>query len=368
MTAMSQRTFLYEFHRRAGAKIVNFSGWEMPLHYGSQIKEHQAVRRDVGVFDVSHMSILDITGSEANKFLRYVLANDIQKLDEKPKALYTCMLNPRGGVIDDLIVYRLANSFYRLILNAGSREKDNRWLQQQGVNFTVDFQQRSDLSMLAVQGPNSIKILNKILKPAVVELLLQLKPFSLVQSENKMIARTGYTGEDGFEIILPHEESRLLWQQLLDQQVAPCGLGARDTLRLEAGFNLYGNDMDETVSPLESNLEWTIAWDNERNFIGKDALIKQKQLGIKHQLVGLIMQASGVLRNQQEVYFNGDETGIITSGGFSPTLEHAIAFARVPVGENRAAFVNRYGTRVPVKLVTLPFVRHGKSVYKEIGL
>src|SRR3990167_417497 len=273
---MTQQTIFYQSHLTAQAKIVNFSGWEMPLHYGSQIQEHHYVRQDAGVFDVSHMGIVDIEGTDTKMYLQYVLANNVDRLHAH-QALYTCMLNEHGGIIDDLIVYKLSDQLFRIVINAGTREKDMRWLNLQAKNFTVTLRERTDLTMLALQGPKAKEKLVKVL-PHISQALETLKTFTFCVIGNYLIARTGYTGEDGFEIMTFPKEALLLWKNFLNAGVHPCGLGARDTLRLEAGLNLYGSDMDETMTPLESNLNWTIAWEpTTRYFIGRKALRSEER-------------------------------------------------------------------------------------------
>ncbi|MFN7097450.1 MAG: glycine cleavage system aminomethyltransferase GcvT, partial [Gammaproteobacteria bacterium] len=257
---MTKHTPLYPLHQAAGARLVDFAGWEMPIHYGSQLQEHHYVRQDAGMFDVSHMTIIDVLGAGARDFLRYVLANDVDKLVHRGKALYSCMLNDHGGVIDDLIVYFLDVHFYRLVVNAATCEKDLAWLNKQAADFSVGLQERRDLAIIAVQGPNARSKTLPLLPPHLMDTASTLAPFECAEYEHHLVARTGYTGEDGFEIMLPANKAVKFWENLLKAGVHPCGLGARDTLRLEAGMNLYGEDMDDTTSPLESNLGWTIAW------------------------------------------------------------------------------------------------------------
>jgi len=359
---MSKRTPLYDCHRQAGAQLVDFSGWEMPLHYGSQIEEHRQVREAVGMFDVSHMGVVDISGAGAYDFLRYVLANDVAKLTESGKALYSCMLNEKGGVIDDLIVYRLGEQDFRVVLNAGTRDGDLAWLQTLAKNFDVTLTERTDLAIVAVQGPGALPLLDDMLTKHVAEKLQALKPFQFLVDKEVMIARTGYTGEEGVEIILPADDAKFLWEDLLDEDVAPCGLGARDTLRLEAGYNLYGSDMDATTSPLISNLAWTVSLkDESRDFVGRQVLEKEKANSIKQKLVGLVMEEKGVLRDHQKVFVEGIGEGEITSGSFSPTLGHAIALARVPIDTGDTAEIERRGKRIKVKVVKPPFVKKGEK-------
>lgn len=364
---MLKTTPLITQHQLAGAKLVDFSGWQMPLHYGSQIQEHHLVREDAGMFDVSHMAIVDVKGAEATEYLRYLLANDVAKLDTMGKALYTCMLNPKGGIIDDLIVYKLDEGSYRLVLNAGTRVKDWKWLLEQQEQRRVELIQRDDLAMIALQGPNAITKILPLFNAQEQEKLQQLKPFNGVFINDVFYSRTGYTGEDGLEIQVPVKVVNDLWHKFLSAGVQPCGLGARDTLRLEAGLNLYGIDMDESTTPLESNLAWTVAFDpTDRNFIGRQVLDQQKNENHK-KMVGLILESAGVLRNHQKVLSKDNGVGEITSGSFSPTLGHAIALARVP-SEFNADFVEVEirNKKTPVKIVQPPFVRKGKKVYKTI--
>ena len=363
---MPRQSPLYKEHAKAKAYFVDFAGWEMPLHYGSQIEEHHQIRRKVGIFDVSHMGVIDIEGEKATPFLRYLLANDVEKLTEPRRALYTCMLNHSGGILDDLIVYRLASFYYRLVVNAATRSKDFAWIKEKSENYKVSVAERPEMCILAVQGPEAFSSAKSVFNKSLYTKLAELKPFQFVlsSSHEPQIARTGYTGEDGFEIIIPASRAPALWERFIHHGVRPCGLGARDTLRLEAGLNLYGMDMDETTSPLISNLEWTIAWnDNERDFIGRPALKKQLDENIKEQLIGLVMEEPGVLRNHQKVWLPKDIEGVVTSGSFSPTLGHAIALARLPIiiGSGEKAYVELRNKRIPVKIVKPPFVRRGKK-------
>lgn len=360
---MGKQTAVYDLHIESKAKMVDFAGWDMPLHYGSQIQEHHQVRQDAGMFDVSHMGVVDIKGSDATTYLRYLLANNVDRLNDG-KALYTCMLNERGGVIDDLIVYKISNDFYRVVVNAGTKEKDLAWMRKHAQAFKLELTERADLAILAVQGPQVKDKLAKCFSPQIIEKILALKPFTFAAVDNLFIARTGYTGEDGYEIILPALEVQSWWRQFLDAGILPCGLGARDTLRLEAGLNLYGSDMDETVTPLESNLAWTVIMDpKDRDFIGRAALEKQAQEGVKRRLVGLVLEGPGIIRNHQRVVINKDGEGEVTSGGYSPTLEKSIALARVPVGSEAECFVEIRNKQVPALMIKPPFVRQGKKMF-----
>ena len=376
---MGSRTALFEKHIEAGARIVDFGGWDMPIQYDSLINEHHAVRQHAGVFDVSHMTIVDVTGADAEKWLRFLLANDVARLTETGHALYSGMLTEQAGVIDDLIVYRMAWGF-RLVVNCATREKDLAWMNQQLTGFDAQLTERPELAILAVQGPAAINIVMDMLNSkggvSAAAQVGGLKNFSGAELGSWFIARTGYTGENGVEIMLPNNEAPGIWDDLLAAGVKPIGLGARDTLRLEAGMNLYGHDMDESISPLSANMAWTIAWEPaERDFIGRSALQLQReaqQRGELPTLSGLVMEERGVLREGLRVqctFADGMVSdGVITSGTFSPTLKHGIALARIPANPNNAALslceVDIRGKLIPVRLVKPGFVRLGKKVFK----
>lgn len=361
---MPQRTPLYAEHIQASAVLVDFCGWELPIHYGSQLQEHHAVRQHAGMFDVSHMTVVDLEGDGAQDYLRYLLANDVARLPLK-KALYSCMLNQDGGIIDDLIAYYLNDSpyRYRVVVNAATREKDLHWMKQQAADFAVTLTERTDVAMLAVQGPQAYDLAMSVLPTALASAAGELARFQACQHDHWFVARTGYTGEDGVEIILPAAKAPALWQRLLTVGVKPCGLGARDTLRLEAGMHLYGTDMDETVTPLVSGLGWTVAWDPpERDFIGKSALLAQRATGVSQRFVGLVLTTKGVLRNHQRVVCKDVGEGEITSGSFSPSLQSAIALARIPAAATQSQCeVDIRGRLLPARIVKLPFVRQGES-------
>ncbi|MBO3277533.1 glycine cleavage system aminomethyltransferase GcvT [Pseudomonas schmalbachii] len=359
---MGQRTPLYDLHVALGAKIVDFGGWDMPLHYGSQVEEHHQIRRDCGVFDVSHMTVVDVTGPQAKEYLQRLLANDVERLKEPGKALYSGMLNDNGGVVDDLIVY-LGIYGYRVVVNAATRDKDMAWMQAHTEGFEVSLNERADLAMLAIQGPNARQKTAELVTPSRAALINTLEVFQGVADGDWFIARTGYTGEDGLEIMLPAEEAPGFLNELVGAGISPAGLGARDTLRLEAGMNLYGQDMDETVSPLAANMGWTIAWEPaERDFVGRKALEAQKAAGDQPKLVGLVLEERGVLRAHQVVRVAGIGDGEITSGSFSPTLGKSIALARVPKATGDRAEVEIRGKWYPVRVVRANFVRHGKAL------
>jgi len=362
---MGHRTPLYDTHVALNAKMVDFGGWDMPLHYGSQLEEHHRVRQDAGMVDVSHMNVFDLKGKEARDFLRLLLANDVAKLETPGRALYSCMLNAQGGVIDDLIVYYLDDALFRVVANAATREKDLAWIRSTAEQYGgVQIVPRDDLAMIAVQGPNArAKVFKALGDP--LRVAEKLKPFHSLSVGELFVATTGYTGEDGFEIILPTTPVRDIWEALREADVAPIGLGARDTLRLEAGMNLYGQDMDDTTTPLESGLGWTVAFEPaDRKFIGREVLEKQHRNGAPRQLVGLLLEGKGgVLRAHQKVHCDGLGDGEITSGGFAPTLNSSIALARLPAGVPLGAIceVEVRGKRLGARVVKYPFVRHGKS-------
>ena len=347
-----------------GAKIVDFGGWDMPLHYGSQVEEHHKVRNDAGMFDVSHMNVVDLKGPDVRPYLGLIMANNVGRLQTPGKALYTCMLNAKGGVLDDLIVYFMNEQWFRLVMNAATRDKDLSWLESTSREMGgVTVRPRPDLSIIAVQGPNARAKVYKALGDALRPATEKLKPFFATNIGELFIATTGYTGEDGFEIILPGKAAPYSWQGLAEAGVAPIGLGARDTLRLEAGMNLYGHDMDESTTPLESGLAWTVAWDPaDRNFVGREALERQRSKGLERKLVGLVLEDKGVLRDHQKVFCAAGE-GEITSGSFSPTLSKAIALARVPSATTIGSRcdVDVRGKRLAARVVNYPFVRNGKS-------
>lgn len=358
---MPNQTALHAAHLKLNAKMVDFGGWDMPIHYGSQLEEHKAVRTDAGMFDVSHMTVVDVAGSQAKVFLQRLLANDVAKLKMPGKALYSCMLNEEGGVIDDLIVYYFDDETYRVVVNASTREKDLAWMQQQAKNFDVVVSERTDTAMIAVQGPNAREKTHEVIATTFAAMAKELKPFSSAVKDGWLLARTGYTGEDGYEVTLPVDEAEEFWTKLSDAGVKPCGLGARDTLRLEAGLNLYGSDMDETISPLEANLSWTIAWEpEERNFVGKAALLAQKQAGVAREFVGLVLEDRGMLRDHLPVNIESVGTGEITSGSFSPTMGKAIALARIPKCDATECTVEIRGKQLKARIVKPSFVRKGK--------
>lgn len=341
--------------------MVDFFGWQMPLHYGSQIEEHHAVRQASGMFDVSHMLPVDFNGDDSKRFLQLMLASNVEKLDQDGRASYTVMLNENGGILDDLIVYRLASQSYRAIFNAGTAQADLDWISSNAVSeFNVDIRPRHDLNILAIQGPDALTKSSDLLGTTPLE---ELKPFRCMESNGFFIGRTGYTGEDGIEVLCGSEQVQVLWKELHDLGVHPCGLGARDTLRLEAGLNLNGQDMSQDISPLESALGWVVDWEpEERQFIGRQALTQERTKGPDRRLTGIVLEG-GIMRAGQEVRTDSG-TGVITSGSYSPTLGYSIALARVPVAATATCRVVIRNREKEGRLVRPPFVRKGEKVHK----
>ena len=360
---MGFRTPLYDLHVALGARVVDFGGWDMPVNYGSQIEEHHAVRRAAGVFDVSHMCAIDLRGARVREFLRTLLANDVARLTQPGKALYSCMLREDAGIIDDLIVYFQGPHWYRAVVNAGTRDKDLIWIRARAAAFEVEVHERRELAMLAVQGPEARARLASLLTPPDAAAALALGVFFGAQLGEWFVARTGYTGEDGFEVMLPAEGAVDLWHRLNELGVQSCGLGARDTLRLEAAMNLYGSDMDESTQPLESGLAWTVAFDPAgRPFIGRPALEAARAAGGGQRQVALLLNDRTVMRSHQRVVTPAGD-GAVTSGTFSPTLARSIALARVPAAAavvGGTVQVDVRGKLLVARVVRPPFVRQGR--------
>ncbi len=359
-----KKTVFNAKHHALGAKMVDFAGWEMPLYYGSQIEEHNMIRRDVGIFDVSHMNILDVEGKGAREFLRYLFANDIDKLKVLGAALYSCMLTETGGVVDDLICYRKTEQDYRVVVNAATHDKDVAWFKEQVKGFDVKLTEHTDFAMLAVQGPNAREKIKAAFTQEQNKAAENLKVFYGVEVNGWWIARTGYTGEDGYEIMIPQNEALAFWDKLIAAGIKPSGLVARDSLRLEAGMSLYGSEMDETVTPLESNLTWTVAFEpTDRNFIGREALEEQRQAGIQRKLVGLVLKEKGVPRSHQKVIVPNIGEGDTTSGGFSPVLNTGIALARVPINTGESCFIVIRDKQLAAQVIKPPFIRKDKKSF-----
>jgi aminomethyltransferase len=363
---MLSKTPLHANHTKLNARMVDFHGWEMPLHYGSQLKEHQVVREDAGLFDVSHMTVVDVLGAGGRQFLRHLLTNDVDALEHTGRALYTCMCNEHGGIIDDLIVYQRAPDNYRLVLNSATRAEDLAWIRDTIQGFSAGLQERNELSMIAAQGPEAIRKVMKALSPAQADAISTLTQFECVDVDGWFFARTGYTGEDGLEIIVPQDEVSALWDKLVCEGIEPCGLAARDTLRLEAGLLLYGQDMDTTTSPLESGLAWTVKLEpQDRDFIGMGALLSQKQQGIKRKLVGLTLKDRAIMRPGQQVFLPDGTVGMITSGTYSPTLQHSIALARVPCSAGEEVMVDIRGKQYKALVGKPRFVKNGQPLWES---
>lgn len=358
---MSKQTALHEVHRRSGGKLVAFAGWELPLHYGSQIAEHVAVRTAAGMFDVSHMGVVDLTGPQSRTFVRHLLANDLDRLPGPGAAMYACMLNASGGILDDVIVYWTSETQLRLVVNAATRERDVAWITRQAAPYAVEVVARDDLSMIAVQGPRARELAASALAwlPPEADALSVMR---FVRTGDCQAARTGYTGEDGYELIMPHVAAVETWEGLRAAGVVPCGLGARDSLRLEAGLRLYGSDMDESVTPYDCSLGWTVALTpSDRDFIGREGLLARPAAG-SARFVGLILEDPGVLRSHLRVRLANGAEGVTTSGGHSPTLDRSIGFARLPPGGQDACSVEIRGRWKRCRIVPPRFVRHGQAL------
>jgi aminomethyltransferase len=352
------KTPLFQVHQELGARIVDFGGWALPVNYSSQVEEHHAVRQDVGMFDVSHMTVSDITGPQTLLYLSNLLANDISKVSgQRGKAMYSCMLNEAAGVIDDLIVYYLDDEHCRMVTNAATNEKDMAWLQQEAKAFDVTVTEKPELSLIAVQGPKAIEKIQSTFSGEIAKVVSELKRFQGEFADDIFIGRTGYTGEDGVEMIIPQDQAESIWNKLIDGDVQPCGLGARDTLRLEAGMALYGSDLDEEHTPLESGLSWTVAMKNERAFVGRKALENSP----RYKMIGLTFEGKGILRGHQKLYLNDQCIGEITSGTFSPTLQYSIALARIEnieeVKTDSVVQVEIRNKKMDARVVKYPFVK-----------
>jgi len=373
----ARRTQLYEVHKKS-AKLMVFAGFEMPLWYKGIIQEHLAVRNSVGIFDISHMGRVIIQGPDSERFLNYVITNDVSKLSPN-SAQYSVMCNEKGGIIDDFVIYRLESEKFMFVANAANREKDYNWLVKNSKNFNVELTEISDsVAMLSVQGPKAEKTLQKISTEDLSKIeRFKGAPARLANME-VFVSRTGYTGEDGFEIFIwntPLDKPTnavKLWDAILeagkDFGIEPCGLGARDTLRLEAGMCLYGNDMDETTTPLEAALSFVVKLQKD-NFIGKEVLLKQKAEGIKRKRVGLLMLEQGIPRRNYEVCDDkGGNIGYVTSGTFSPLLNCGIGMAYVAMpSAQEGNFVNVKirGKLVKAKIVSFPFYDTKRYGYKR---
>ncbi|NNM50878.1 MAG: glycine cleavage system aminomethyltransferase GcvT [Pseudomonadales bacterium] len=361
---MTQHTPLHEQHLSLHARMVDFAGWDMPVQYTSVLDEHHAVRRSAGVFDVSHMTFLEVSGAQAKDYLCHLLANDVQSMVRPGQALYSAMLNEQGGILDDLIVYAPCEhqpDCWRVIVNCATHDQDIAWMQQQAAGYDLVITERKDLVMLAVQGPLALEKLGPLLNPPMLAGLRTLQPFQGIEVDGWFIARTGYTGEDGVEVLLPAERAGDFFRRLIEAGVTPCGLAARDTLRLEAGMNLYGSDMTVHNSPLTSNMAWTVRWDHD--FVGKQALLAERDRGVQEALVGLVLRDRGVLRAHMKVELPDGRQGEITSGTFAPSLQHAIALARLPLPLPATVAIDIRGRRVQAQIVKPPFVRHGKACF-----
>ncbi|MGQ9743280.1 MAG: glycine cleavage system aminomethyltransferase GcvT [Candidatus Bathycorpusculaceae bacterium] len=377
LTEKNRKTQLYEVHQKT-AKMIVFAGFEMPLWYKGVIPEHLAVRNSVGVFDISHMGRITIMGADSERFLNYVITNDVSKLLPN-SAQYSVMCNEKGGIIDDFVFYRLEKEKFMFVSNAANREKDYNWLVKNAKGFDVHIEEISDnVAMLAVQGPNAERTLQKI-SPDNLSMIERFKCApSRLANVDVLLSRTGYTGEDGFEVFIwnttlsnPNNAVKV-WNTILDAGkpfgIEPCGLGARDTLRLEAGMCLYGNDINEGTTPLEAALGFVVKLQKD-NFIGKEALLKQKNEGIKRKRVGVRMIEQGIPRPNFEIYnSNGEKIGYITSGTFSPLLKCGIGMAYIQISQAQEGNILNVKIRDKLskaQVVPLPFYDSEKYGYKR---
>src|SRR3989442_10829561 len=362
-----KRTPLYEQHRALGARLVEFGGWEMPVQYSGILEEHQAVRTHAGLFDVSHMGEFKVEGSDALAFLQYLVPNDISRL-VVGQALYTQLLLPDGGTIDDLLVYHLADKHFMLVVNAANIDKDFAWVEEQAKNFTdVHVTNQSDATaLLALQGPAAQSILQSLTDVDLASIRYYHFVPGVVDGVNCIISRTGYTGEDGFELYCAPVDVVTLWTDLLEagkaQGLLPAGLGARDTLRIEAGYCLYGHELDEQTNPLEAGLGWTVKL-NKGEFIGRDALLKVKEEGPKRKLIGIQMIERGISRAGYAIYENTLPIGALTSGAPSPTLNKNIGMGYVEASHavvGNTVQIDIRGKRAAAQIVALPFYKRKK--------
>ena len=363
---MTQKTALFDLHLAATAKMVDFYGWNMPLNYGSQLQEHVAVRNNCGAFDISHMTFLDLQGKNCKSFLRTLLANDISNLEDDGDGMYSAMLNESGGVIDDLIIYKMPFG-YRLIVNCATRKKDIKWISNHIDDSSVVMLERKDISMLAIQGPKYNEVISHCLPSSLLTELENKNTFQGVLEGDLFVSKTGYTGELGVEVMLPSKNVEEIWNSVIKNGASPVGLGARDTLRLEAGLNLYGSEMDESISPLECNMQWTVSLnDVDRNFIGKESYLKKAKENQNLNLFGLVVEERAILRSKEIVYLEEDAavSGTVTSGSYSPTLKKSIALVRMPSTNSKFCFAELRGKKIYAKIGIPRFVKEGRIIFK----
>ena len=360
VSSPAKRTPLYEWHKARGARFTPFAGWEMPVQYKSIVQEHNAVRKGVGIFDISHMGQVFAEGPEALPFLQKLCTNDIAKC-APGKAMYSHLCDERGGVIDDIFVYCFDSARYLIVVNASTSEKDFSWMEKHKMSGVTLAHKSSELSMIAVQGPKAVSVLSKIFKPVPERHRIAEERFG---THPAFVCRTGYTGEDGCELIVPNEGIVELTEAVMeagkDAGIEPCGLGARDTLRLESGYLLYGNDVDEQHTPLEAGVGWVVKFD-KGDFIGRAALLRQKESGVSRKLTAFKLKERGIPRHGSKIFRDGEEIGAVTSGTFSPSLQAGIALGYVPSGAQGAFAIECLGKPVPAETVKLPFYSGSKS-------
>ena len=362
----SKKTPLHGCHLALNARMVSFGGWEMPVEYSGVTKEHLAVRASAGIFDVSHMGEIEIAGEEALKAIQHVSSNDASRL-KVGQAQYSALMTPNGTFIDDILIYRLSNNHFMLVVNAANTGKDFSWISEQIKGYSAAIVNSSSrYALIALQGPSAIKILGQITEIDLTPIKYYWFSHGEVASSRAIVSRTGYTGEDGFEIFVQPNRAREVWNTLLEvgknAKILPCGLAARDTLRLEAAMRLYGNDIDETTSVIEAGLEWIISWE-KHSFIGKEVLESQKNTGTKRRLAGFEMIDPGIARHGYEISQNGLQIGVVTSGTKTPYLNKAIGMAYIPTEQAKTGTVleiNIRGRLAKAQVVSLPFYKRNK--------
>jgi glycine cleavage system T protein (aminomethyltransferase) len=358
------RTPLYDAHVKAGARMVEFAGFDMPVQYKGVLEEHAAVRSDVGIFDVSHMGEVTLEGRRALEAAQAVVTNDLAKCKDG-QAQYSALCNENGGVIDDIIVYRFSPERLFVCVNASGREKDFEWMRAHAGKDVAVGQRSDDWAQIAIQGPNAPKLVDSLCEPRVLDLgYYHFREATVAGVRGCIVARTGYTGEDGFEVFVPPSGARKLWDALVERGAMPCGLGARDSLRLEVAYRLYGNDMDEEHTPLEAGLGWIVKLDKKGGFVGSEALIRQKQQGLSRKLVGFKLTGKGIARHGYPALKEGQRVGEVTSGTMSPVLKEPIGLAYVPAAlskEGSTFEVEIRGKPVAAQVVKTPFVEKIKS-------
>jgi aminomethyltransferase len=357
------KTPLYNRHVELNATMVNFAGYKMPMQYSSIFEETKTVRHSAGIFDVSHMGEIEVSGNNRMEFVNYLVTSDITKLN-KFQAKYTTMLDENGGIIDDLVVYNLPEKYF-IVVNAANQGTDFEWIRQHGKSGVKIENASKKYFQIALQGPNSQKIITKMTKGDPSSLFFYHSKEEIIGKINVLLSRTGYTGEDGFEIYGKSEEAEEIWDKIMEagtkEDILPCGLGARDLLRLEMGYCLYGNDITRETTPLEATLSWVVSLD-KKDFIGKDILLKQKREGTKRKLAGILVPGKKIPRHGYKILVKGKEAGVITSGNYSPTVNSSIAMGYIDKPfekEGTDIEIEIRNELIKGKIAKLPFWKHG---------